>query len=111
MTPSLDGLPTEAKEAYFPHEVRLAPLDINPVFRVSGNVLVTCYLTYNIPQSYLILHCTINSMLPLVTLVFFVGYCWSIFRLAVPISRLAVVLVKVFAILSLTRFNLFVFSG
>ena len=33
MTKSLEGSPTKAKEAPSPHEVRLAPLDINPVFR------------------------------------------------------------------------------
>ena len=33
MTPSLEGLPTKAKEAPSPHEVRLAPLDTNPVFQ------------------------------------------------------------------------------
>ena len=27
VTPSLEGLPTKAKEALSPHEVRLAPLD------------------------------------------------------------------------------------
>ena len=32
MTPS-EGLPTKAKEALSPHEVRLAPLDTNPVFQ------------------------------------------------------------------------------
>ena len=32
MIPSLEGLPTKAKEAPSPHEVRLAPLDTNPVF-------------------------------------------------------------------------------
>ena len=32
MTPSLEGWPTKAKEAPSPHEVRLAPLDTNPVF-------------------------------------------------------------------------------
>ena len=31
MTPSLEGSPTKAKEAPSPHEVRLAPLDTNPV--------------------------------------------------------------------------------
>ena len=34
MTPSLEGVPTKAKEAP-PHEVRLAPQDTNPVFNVS----------------------------------------------------------------------------
>ena len=32
MIPSLEGLPTKAKEAPSPHEVRLSPLDTNPVF-------------------------------------------------------------------------------
>ena len=32
MTPLLEGWPTKAKEAPSPHEVRLAPLDTNPVF-------------------------------------------------------------------------------
>ena len=31
--PSLEGWPTKAKEAPSPHEVRLAPLDTNPVFQ------------------------------------------------------------------------------
>ena len=30
---SLEGWPTKAKEAPFPHEVRLTPLDTNPVFQ------------------------------------------------------------------------------
>ena len=33
MTPSLEGLPTKAKEAPSPHEVRLTPLDTNPIFQ------------------------------------------------------------------------------
>ena len=33
MIPSLEGSPTKAKEAPSPHEVRLAPLDTNPVFQ------------------------------------------------------------------------------
>ena len=37
MIPSLEGLPTKAKEAPSPHEVRLAPLDINPVFHSLGD--------------------------------------------------------------------------
>ena len=36
MTPSLEGWPTKAKEAPSPREVRLAPLDINPVFQNLG---------------------------------------------------------------------------
>ena len=36
MTPSLEGSPTKAKEAPSPHEVRLAPLDTNPVFQSLG---------------------------------------------------------------------------
>ena len=34
MIPSLEGLPTKAKEAPSPHEVRLAPVDTNPVFQI-----------------------------------------------------------------------------
>ena len=37
MTPSLEGRPTKAKETPSPHEVRLAPLDINPVFQYLGD--------------------------------------------------------------------------
>ena len=37
MTPSLEGSPTKAKEAPSPHEVRLAPLDTNPVFHSLGD--------------------------------------------------------------------------
>ena len=36
MTPSLEGWPTKAKEAPFPHEVRMSPLDTNPVFQSLG---------------------------------------------------------------------------
>ena len=38
MTPSLEGWPTKAKEAPSPHEVRLAPLDTNPVFQSLGYI-------------------------------------------------------------------------
>ena len=33
MIPSLERWPTKAKEAPSPHEVRVAPLDITPVFQ------------------------------------------------------------------------------
>ena len=33
MTPSLEGFPTKAKEALSPHEVRLTPLEGNPIFQ------------------------------------------------------------------------------
>ena len=36
MTPSLEELPTKAKEAPSPHAVRLALLDTNPVFQCLG---------------------------------------------------------------------------
>ena len=36
MIPSLEGLRTKAKEAPSPHEVRLTPLDTNPVFHSLG---------------------------------------------------------------------------
>ena len=34
--PSIEGWPTKAKETPSPHEVRLAPLDANPVFHSLG---------------------------------------------------------------------------
>ena len=37
VTPSLEELPTKAKESPSPHEVRLAPLDTNPVFQSLGD--------------------------------------------------------------------------
>ena len=37
--PSLEGWPTKAKEAPSPHEVRLTPLDTNPVFQYLGDNL------------------------------------------------------------------------
>ena len=33
MTSSLEGWPTKAKEAPSPYELRLVPLDTNPVFQ------------------------------------------------------------------------------
>ena len=36
MALSLEGWPTKAKEAVSPHEVRLTPLDTNPVFQCLG---------------------------------------------------------------------------
>ena len=39
MTPSLEGLPTKAKEAPSLHEIRLVPLDTNPVFQCLGGSL------------------------------------------------------------------------
>ena len=48
MTPSLEGWPTKAKEAPFPHQVGLALLDTNPVFqclgRNSGFILVSFFI-------------------------------------------------------------------
>ena len=40
MTPSLEGWPTTTKEAPSPDEVRLTPLDSNPVFQFLGISLV-----------------------------------------------------------------------
>ena len=37
MIPSLEGLPTKAKEAPSSHEVRLALLDTNPAFQCLGD--------------------------------------------------------------------------
>ena len=36
MIASLEGWPTKAKEATSPHEVRMSPLDTNPVFQSLG---------------------------------------------------------------------------
>ena len=38
MTPSLEGWPIKAKEAPSPDEVRLAPLNTNPVFQSLGDI-------------------------------------------------------------------------
>ena len=35
--PSLEGWPTKAKDVPSPHEVRMAPLDTNPVFQGLGD--------------------------------------------------------------------------
>ena len=43
MTPSLEGSPTKAKEAPSPHEVRLAPLDTNPIFQCLGGTFGDCF--------------------------------------------------------------------
>ena len=42
MAPSLEGLPTKAKEAPSPHEVRLALLDTYPVFQCLGDKKFIC---------------------------------------------------------------------
>ena len=39
VTPSLEEWPTKAKEGHFPHRVRLAMLDTNPVFQCLGEIL------------------------------------------------------------------------
>ena len=44
MTPSLEGWPTKAKEAPSPHEVRLAPVDPNPVFQCLGEKGLVLFL-------------------------------------------------------------------
>ena len=36
MKPSLEGWPTKAKDAPYHHEVRLTPLDTNPLFQCLG---------------------------------------------------------------------------
>ena len=55
MTPSLEGWPTKAKEAPSPHEVRLAPLDTNPVFQslvVKHDLFILGYfLPFYLPNS------------------------------------------------------------
>ena len=50
---ALEGWPTKGKEALSPHEVRLTPLDTNPVFQCLGlrQSESTCKL--EIPKSLL----------------------------------------------------------
>ena len=44
VTPSLEVCPTRAKEAPSPHEVRLAPLDTNPVcLCLRGKIVLRMY--------------------------------------------------------------------
>ena len=45
MTSSLEGWPTKAKEAPSPQEVRLAPLDTNPVFKMLPDMQF-CFCLY-----------------------------------------------------------------
>ena len=40
MARSPEGWPTKAKQAPSPHEVRLAPLDTDPVFQCPGDKLI-----------------------------------------------------------------------
>ena len=44
VTPSLEGWPTKAEEVYSPHEVRLTPLDTNPVFQCLCFYAIFCRL-------------------------------------------------------------------
>ena len=50
MTPSLEGLQTKAKEAPSPHEVRVTPLDTNPLFQCHGNENSQCLRDENRDQ-------------------------------------------------------------
>ena len=45
MIPSLEGWSTKAKEAPSPHEVRLSPLDTNPVFQCLGEMSIDISLS------------------------------------------------------------------
>ena len=66
MTPSLEGWPTKAKEAPSPHEVRLAPLDTNPIFQSLGEN--SCMCLYQRPQ----------NLAMLVLVVDFIKHCMGI---------------------------------
>ena len=59
MTPTLEGLPTKAKETPSPHEVRLALLDTNPVFQCLG------YKLGLTPQYFNVLDSTASRLEPL----------------------------------------------
>ena len=48
MIQSLEEGPTKAKEAPSPHEVRLTPLDTNPVFEFSGESSVWNFTFLNL---------------------------------------------------------------
>ena len=43
-TPSLEGLLTKAKEDSSPHEMRLSPLDINPIFPALGETIIIIFI-------------------------------------------------------------------
>ena len=47
MIPSLEGGPTKAKEATSPHEVRMSPLDTNPVFQSLGTRVQSIWEKYS----------------------------------------------------------------
>ena len=47
MIPSLEGWPTKAKEAPSPHDLRLAPLDTNPVFQNLVKCVLDSKLVYD----------------------------------------------------------------
>ena len=65
MIPSLEGRPTKAKEAPSPNEVRLAPLDTNPVFQslvdIPNKFPIFCdpffYVTVQKFRMLVMLHC------------------------------------------------------
>ena len=46
MTQLLEGWPTKAKEAPSPHQLRLTPLDTNPVFQSLRGDFQSLQLTY-----------------------------------------------------------------
>ena len=49
MTPSLEGWPTKAKEAPSPHEVRMSPLDTDPVFQsLRGKLAILKYIHFDV---------------------------------------------------------------
>ena len=60
MTPSLEGWSAKAKETPSPHVVRLAPLDINPVFQFLGvrNRALNRALNFSYMASHLIYYST-----------------------------------------------------
>ena len=71
MTPSLEGLPTKAKEAPSPPEVRLAPLVTNPVFQNLGGVFIELELQDFIFSNKRTVFCqTISLCLKLHTVLF-----------------------------------------
>ena len=54
MAQSQDGSPTKAKKAPSPHEVRMAPLDTNPVFQCLAEELRMELRTYMELETFII---------------------------------------------------------
>ena len=71
VTPSLDGLPTKAKDAPSPPGSKTGPAGEPSISIFQGMyLLLVIWIAVNIAQSYLMFNFSINCMLPLVILAF-----------------------------------------